>query len=47
MTRTAAYRWLAKQMDLPAELAHIGGFEMEQCHRLIALCHHTGDKEAA
>lgn len=47
MSRTAAYRWLAKQMKLPAELAHIGGFEMEQCQRLISLCHHTGDKEAA
>ena len=46
-TRSAAYRWLAKQMKLPAELAHIGGFEMEQCQRLISLCHHTGDKEAA
>ena len=42
MSRTAAYRWLAKQMKLPAELAHIGGFEMEQCQRLISLCHQIG-----
>ena len=26
MTRTAAYKWLSKEMKLPEENAHIGGF---------------------
>ena len=47
LSRTKAYKWLAGQMNLPEKNAHIGGFEMEQCQRLISLCHHTGDKEAA
>ena len=28
MSRTQAYRWLAKKMHLPERKAHIGGFEM-------------------
>ena len=47
MSRTQAYKWLANRMELSERNAHIGGFEMEQCQRLISLCHHTGDKEAA
>ena len=35
MTRTAAYKWLAERMELPGEQAHIGGFEMEQCQKLV------------
>ncbi len=38
MSRTAAYRWLAKQMELPEGKAHIGGFEMDECQRVIDLC---------
>ena len=38
MSRTQAYQWLAQQMELPESEAHIGGFEMEQCQRLIQLC---------
>lgn len=45
MSRTAAYRWLAKEMDLPMRIAHIGGFEMDQCQKVIDLC--RNEKEAA
>lgn len=51
MSRTAAYKWLAEQMKLPAEKAHIGGFEMDQCQQVIDICRQTEstvqDKEAA
>ena len=38
MSRTQAYKHLARKMDLPPNRAHIGGFEMDQCQRLIDLC---------
>lgn len=38
MSRTQAYRWMAKKMHLPESRAHIGGFEMHQCQKLIELC---------
>lgn len=38
MSRTQAYKWLAKKMSLPDEDAHIGGFEMDQCQQVIDLC---------
>lgn len=38
MTRTQGYKWLARQMDIPERHAHIGGFEMDDCQRVIALC---------
>lgn len=38
MSRTQAYRWLAAQMHLPKNRAHIGGFEMDQCQMVIGLC---------
>lgn len=48
MTRTGAYRWLSQQMRLPAKLAHIGGFEMDQCQEVIDMCGgEENDKEAA
>lgn len=51
MTRTAAYKWLAAQMALMESQAHIGGFEMDQCQRVIDLCRQAEkpaeDKEAA
>lgn len=47
MTRTAAYRWLAKRLHLPIEKAHIGSFEMEQCQRVIDLCRREQKKEVA
>ncbi len=47
MSRTAAYRWLAKQMELPEGKAHIGGFEMDQCQQVIDLCRREQKKEVA
>lgn len=38
MSRTAAYKWLAKKMGLPEKHTHIGGFEMDQCQKVIDLC---------
>lgn len=38
MTRTNAYRWLSQQLRLPVKEAHIAGFEMDQCQRVIELC---------
>lgn len=34
-TRTQAYKWMAKAMDLTEEEAHIGQLDREQCERLI------------
>ena len=47
MSRTKAYCWLTEQMELPESKAHIGGFEMEQCQRLIELCRKEHKTEAA
>ena len=47
MTRTGAYRWLAGELHLRSERAHIGGFEMDQCQKVIELCGQMGNKEAA
>ena len=33
VSRTKGYQWLARQMELPERLAHIGGFEMDQCQQ--------------
>lgn len=37
MSRTKAYRWLRKAMDLDADAAHIGRFDRAQCRELIRL----------
>ena len=47
MTRTNAYKWLSQQMRLPAKQSHIGGFEMDQCQKVIELCMCTDNEEAA
>lgn len=35
MSRTTAYHWMAKEMGLPSEKAHIGMMTAEQCMTLI------------
>lgn len=35
--RSAAYRWLAQQMGLPAKQCHIGMFDANQCARVVAI----------
>lgn len=47
MSRTQADKWLAKEFSLPENRAHIGGFEMEQCQKVIDLCREKAAKEAA
>lgn len=37
MSRTQGYKWMAKKLRLSEELAHIGGFEMDRCQKLIRL----------
>ena len=38
MSRTQAYRALAAKLHLPESRTHIGGFEMDQCQKVIDLC---------
>ena len=47
LTRTQGYHWMAKKLRLSEQLAHIGGFEMDRCQRLIDLCEKERSKEAA
>lgn len=47
MTRTQAYKWLAEQLQIPEKLAHIGGFEVDQCQKVIDLCRKFEQEEAA
>lgn len=47
MSRTKGYKWLSEQMGLPERLTHIGGFEMDQCQKVIDLCRKAEQKEAA
>lgn len=47
MSRTQGYKWMAKRLRLSEELAHIGGFEMDQCQKLIDLCNKEMNKEVA
>lgn len=37
-TRSEAYAWLAKQLDINPEHCHIGMFGEKECERVIALC---------
>lgn len=36
--RRKAYIWLAKQMNIPEEICHIGMFDTEDCKRVIEIC---------
>lgn len=36
--RTGAYKWLGEQMELPAELVHIGMMNVEQCKKVVDVC---------
>ena len=37
-SRSEAYRWLARSMNIPEQAAHIGLMEMDECERVIRLC---------
>jgi hypothetical protein len=36
--RNSTYEWLAKEMKLPVEHAHIGMFDVNQCKKVVELC---------
>lgn len=36
--RSNAYIWLSDQMGVPADLAHIGMFDVDQCKRVVEIC---------
>ena len=44
ISRTKAYQWLARELKLPEEDTHIGGFEIDTCQRVIDLCRAKMDK---
>jgi len=46
-TRSAAYRWLARSLQLTEENAHIGMMEMDDCERVIRLCRDYKNEEEA
>ena len=46
MSRTQAYKWLSQQLRLPEKQSHIGGFEMDQCQKVIELCGNYGQEVA-
>jgi DNA-directed RNA polymerase subunit RPC12/RpoP len=48
LTRSEAYAWLEREMNLPKHLAHIGHFNVEQCDKVIRLCRERkNEKELA
>lgn len=36
--RTAAYKWLSKEMGKTPEHTHIGMFNIEECERVVEIC---------
>ena len=42
---TQVVKWMAKKLRLSEELAHIGGFEMDRCQKLIRICEKERNKE--
>lgn len=46
-TRSAAYRWLAKQLGVPEEKAHIAMMEMDECEQVIRLCRGLENRKEA
>lgn len=44
---SAAYRWLAKSLQVSEENAHIGMMEMDDCERVIRLCRDYKNNEEA
>lgn len=37
--RKQAYSWLAGKMGLPVDKTHIGMFDVDQCKKVIQICH--------
>ncbi len=45
MGRSSAYKWLAEQLAIPADQAHIGMFDVSQCEEVVRVCeaYYLGD----
>ena len=39
MSRSQAYAWLAEALGVTAEECHIGEFDVDQCKRVVEVCH--------
>lgn len=37
-SRKEAYKWLAKQLDIPVNETHIGFFDVSDCKRVVEVC---------
>lgn len=37
-SRSKAYSWLAKQLDIEVKYCHIGMFDVDMCNQVIELC---------
>jgi len=37
-SRSEAYAWLARQLDIPGEECHIGMFDVDMCRRVVDIC---------
>lgn len=46
MTRSAAYKWLAGELGIPCNEAHIGEFDVPMCNRVMDVCHPLSHKVA-
>lgn len=44
-SRSNAYYWLARKMNLPKQRCHIGMFNTEQCRQVINICRNYLSKE--
>lgn len=46
-TRAEAYRWLARELGIAEDAAHIGNFEMDECEQASHACRSCEQKESA
>jgi hypothetical protein len=40
MSRSNAYGWLSKQLNIPKHKCHIGMFDIETCKNVVQICNH-------
>lgn len=46
VSRKGAYKWLGNTLGLTAQQAHIGKFDVSQCHAVVVNCKTRADKSA-
>jgi hypothetical protein len=47
MTRSAAYRWLRKELNISEHDCHIGKFDVETCRRVVQLCRQRSESHVS